>query len=629
MNNFNEFDKVRDSIDHLYVNLKKNRKTLSKDLTSSYIKDLEASFLELHPNRKKKGTFFTDSEIAEFMIKRSIILFINNYNVSTSSLNQEFHFFSDLMDLSEKNLSKCLKLLSKTKICDPTCGSGIFLLSYLNTISELTKKLSNDNYESIIYSIVSNIFGFDLSEYSIKLTILKLIAWILVQGLDITENTDIMEILLNNISKRNSIIRSPNNSYDIVIGNPPYGNILNKAEKNILRKQNVFYRDIYCSYLIKSLNWTSGIISFLVPKSFLLRQSYLNFRKKFLERTNLLEIYDLGSDFFKEATNEVQIIFYKPHKSKNANLKVYEYPDRKKLLYENQVFDELKVCINKNCPKGNRVKNFYVYTFMENCPFCKAKTINLNRIRIKMDNQSNLIIHKIERTSDLNYLNPMDFPKMIRGEEANGLREVKNELSKTQKGSCSFIKARSDFDYFHIKKDVPSFNIQKIDHEVLKGANYEYYLGPKLLIKHNSIFPQASYSEEDICFTSSIYSLLYDSKLELKYLCGILNSALIQYYCLYGINNQNDTTINLNQYMVRHLPIIQAPMNQKSEIAGITEEITSILNNNGNGLTNKIKSLIKRYNNIVFKIYDLSEREKKIVINKIGKEVAFFRDIYA
>ena len=47
---------------------------------------------------------------------------------------------------------------------------------------------------------------------------------------------------------------------------------VHKNEKEILKNQNLFYNDIYCAFLIKSLDWIdSGIVGFLVPKSFLLK----------------------------------------------------------------------------------------------------------------------------------------------------------------------------------------------------------------------------------------------------------------------------------------------------------------------------------------------------------------------
>ena len=45
-----------------------------------------------------------------------------------------------------------------------------------------------------------------------------------------------------------------------------------------------------------------------------------------------------------------------------------------------------------------------------------------------------------------------DFPKMIRGEEEKGLRLVKENVKKGTDGSCFFVSARNDFNYFFFKK---------------------------------------------------------------------------------------------------------------------------------------------------------------------------------
>jgi hypothetical protein len=627
MNQFNDFKAVKETIDSLIGNFKFSHKKLNKEISLSFVRNLEDNFLRLHPNRKKSGIFFTNPEIAQFIVKRTIFLYLNKKDPSIINSIQDFHSIKNLINSERKSL-KLLNLVSKIKVCDPTCGSGIFLLTYVKVVYKIIQKLSKSESEQIIYSIFSNVYGFDLNEYFVKLSILKLLAWSLENGINPHDNQRVIERLMENILQKNSIIESHNQEYDIIIGNPPYGNILDQKEKEILKEEKIFYRDIYCSYLIKSLNWTEGIITYLVPKSFLARQSYLSFRNKFLEKSNLLEIYDLGSNLFKNATNEVQILFYEPKKLEKIHLQVYAYPDKKKVTYKEQKFDDLRACINNNCQKVSKVKRFYVYTFKEICPFCSSKTINLNRIRIKMDQKSIRIINKIEEISDLNYLNSKRFPKLIRGEEAEGLKKIKEELAKNSNGSCYFIKARSDFNYFFIQKHGPSFNIDQIDKNILKGENYEYYLKPKLLIKHNSIFPQATYTEENVSFTSSIYSLLNNSKTELKYLCGVINSMLIQYYCLYGINNQNDTTINLNQYMIRHLPFIKTSQTTKEEIARIIDKILSSLDKNNDILTDQTCSLIKNYNNIVFDLYGITEEERKQIIKELRSNIDFFHNIH-
>lgn len=93
----------------------------------------------------------------------------------------------------------------------------------------------------------------------------------------------------SNILLEDSLERKKSVKYDLIIGNPPYGNILDKNQKDRLKSENIFYNDIYCAFVLKSLEWTDGVIGYLVPKSFLLRQGYVKFRKNLLSLANFLK----------------------------------------------------------------------------------------------------------------------------------------------------------------------------------------------------------------------------------------------------------------------------------------------------------------------------------------------------
>jgi len=253
--------------------------------------------------------------------------------------------------------------------------------------------------------------------------------------------------------------------------------------------------------------------------------------------------------------------------------------------------------------------------------------MKLNRIRIKPSQEIYHLINKIEKSGNLNYLNIKYFPKMVRGEEDKGLVEVRKLIRKDKRGTCFFISAKSDFKYYYIDKN-KSLNIEEIDAKILKGNAYEYYTSPKLLIKHNNIIPEAIYTEDNVCFTSSIYSLLHSDIDELKYLCAALNSILIQFYCIYGINNQKDTTINLNQYMIRHLPIVKPDDGLKVEIAKKVDKIIAYNEINAGKESLNIVNLSKDIDNSIFDLYNLSNEERNSIISNVSKQIDYFKKIY-
>jgi len=596
-------------------------------LIISEVTKYEESFLTNYHKRKKEGVYYTDEETSRFIVNETLLLLINKKLKIYDEAEIAIQKIDDIFDLDSESKQKISNILINTSICDPACGSGIFLLSSIDVIFKIIRRLTPaiDSLE-IKKLLLKNLHGYDINEQAIDLSILKLFKWYI--GEERTEFNEIISQLRENLKPRNSIIDPNIGKFDIIIGNPPYGNILNKAEKEFLKEENSFYNDIYCSFIFKALSWSNEIIGFLVPKSFLLRQGYTEFRNAFLSKSNLLKIIDMGSKLFKNVTNEVQILLYENKANNNSrDLNIYDYPEKKIITYKNQKIDSLKVCLNGNCPFNSKSKKLFVYTFKKNCPYCSSKTLTLNRVRIKPDQLKFKLLNKIEKTGDLNYLNPVSFPKLVRGEEDKGLKLVRSKLKKDDKATCYFISARNDFSYFFINKN-KSFNIEEIEATSLKGNNFEYYLSPKLLIKHNNIIPEAIYTEENVCFTSSIYSLLHHDSSELKFLCSIFNSILIQFYCMYAINNQKNTTINLNQYMIRHIPIVNVNNQTKVKLANKVDEITYLFQQNHDKSYEGVKHLLVEIDNIIFRSYSISDEEKQLIISDLKNRIKHFENIY-
>ena len=620
MNAIKELNKITEYFNTFEEAIKNND---NHKLTNCFnqLKSTEYSFLKNYYKRKNEGVYFTNEEISKFMFSEVLILYLNK-KLKILPLN----CIEDIYNLQPELKQKIIDILKEITICDPACGSGVFLLCAIEIIFNLIKKLDPEtDLDSISAKILKNIYGYDINKYAIQFCIAKLCFWFYLRNNQISH--EIFSEIKSNLRMKNSLRILNPTKFNIVIGNPPYGNILSKEEKEILKKENIFYTDIYCTFILKSLDWSNGIIGLLVPKSFLLRHGYTMFRHKLLSSANLLKIYDIGSKLFRNVTNEVQIVIYEKKDDDIKNLRVYDYPDREIITYKNQNFDSLRICYNNECPMAIKSKKIYVYTFLNNCPYCKSETMKLNRIRIKPSQKIYRLINKIEKLGNLNYMNIKDFPKMIRGEEDNGLVEVRKLVRNDKRGTCFFINAKNDFKYYHISKN-KSFNIEEIDAKILKGNNYEYYTSPKLLIKHNNIIPETIFTEDNLCFTSSIYSLLHYDTDELKYLCASLNSILIQFYCIYGINNQKDTTINLNQYMIRHLPIVKPDDGSKVEIAKKVDKIIVYNEVNAGKENVNIIRLFRDIDKSIFDLYNISNEERNFIISTVSKQIDHFKKIY-
>ena len=618
-------DKEKDlSVDSLYETLLNSIETGDHEKTTtclSSIPNIESNFLRVYHNKKKEGAFYTRDSIADFIIAQGLILFFNNYLEK-----YKIDTIDDIYKLNKEGREKIKERLLNLNLLDPACGTGVFLLSAFKIILEILETLEpGSGSEEIKFRIYKNLFGSEINQNARKLCILKLFNQF--NDENNSYDSELLSLLNSNITLEDSLLRIKDVKFNLIIGNPPYGNILDKNQKARLKSENIFYNDVYCAFLLKSLNWTKGIIGYLVPKSFLLRQGYVKFRQDLFSKANLLKIYDVGPNLFAKATNEVQILFYEKKSDTIKDIEVFQYPNTEIVIYASQKVDTLRVCFNKTCPLSAHAKKIYVYTPELNCPYCNSKTIALNRIRIKPDTKILNLINKIEKLGDLNYLNIERIPNMIRGEEDKGLKQVRALIEENTKNSCYFIKAKENFSYYHFTKD-KSFDIEKANPRILKGTNFEFYTNPKLLIKHNSIFPQSIFSKENVCFTSSIYSIISDDHNELKYINAILNSSLMQYYCLRAINNQQNTTINLNQYMIRHLPIKNASPDQKRIISEKVQCIINALLKSNGKLNGDIINEIRQIEDIIFELYEIDGNEREMIISDIKNRINFYKRVY-
>ena len=582
---------------------------------------IEIDFLNEHSNRKKEGAYYTRESVSNFIVSQGVLLFLSKF-----LKNDQISSLEDVYNLDDDLKSRIGRKLLNFSIFDPACGSGVFLLSATNQIFKLIQNLEPElDVVKTKQHILENLFGSEINEYARKLCVLKLFRWFYSEN---SNNSMLFSIVKSNISLEDSLLSKKAFKYDLVIGNPPYGNILDKNQKDRLKSEDIFYNDIYCAFILKSLEWSDNIIGYLVPKSFLLRQGYVKFRKNLFSLANLLKIYDIGPNLFAKATNEVQILFYEKKSLTKNDLEVFQYPNTEIIKYPAQEVDSLRVCFNKSCPLCVHGKKIYAYIPDLSCPYCNSNTMALNRIRIKLNKEILNLIKKIESSGDVNYLNIERIPSMIRGEEDEGLKQVKGLLENNTNNSCYFVKAKGDFNYYYFKKD-KSFDIERLDPKILKGNEFEYYTRPKLLIKHNSIFPQSVFSEENVCFTSSIYSIISDDNIELKYINAILNSSLMQFYCLYGINNQKSTTINLNQYMIRHLPFKNATFDQKKKLSEIVQNIINSLMKSNGMYTEDVLKNIRMVEDIVFELYDIESIERDMMVSDIHNRIDLFRKVYS
>lgn len=222
--------------------------------------------------------------------------------------------------------------LDELKILDPACGGGNFLVYALEALynyfaSKVTSKVK------LIHELIENVLtGYDidpdLSEVASLNIYLKAASFIDPDQLKIcpsiyTSQEQIEEIgsLLRGSSINMNILNVSNNEthpynkvfeeglYQIVLTNPPFmgkrnmgTNLLNYLKQHYPSSKG----DLCIAFLLRctELVATNGIVGIVNQTSWMFLSSYSEIRKMYLEKNNLIEIVDLGSNSFFDINGE-------------------------------------------------------------------------------------------------------------------------------------------------------------------------------------------------------------------------------------------------------------------------------------------------------------------------------------
>ena len=286
------------------------------------IGDIEELKADLKGRRKKDGIFYTPKDITDYICRNTIIPYLSKSGKATTveKLVREY-WGSEIKQLDEK--------VRNIKIVDPACGSGAFLNKASDVLLEIHEKIHEEKYKDdptlIPYFddikerrsiLLNNIYGVDLNEESVEITKLALFLKICKEGLKLP-NLD------NNIKCGNSLIDDPEytdkpfkweekfpeifneGSFDIIVGNPPYGIFIDERERNYYSTHfplTKYKTNLYILFIERMLQiFNNSIVHFIIPKSLLFNSYHGMIRKELLLKTEIDEIFTITEKVFDDA----------------------------------------------------------------------------------------------------------------------------------------------------------------------------------------------------------------------------------------------------------------------------------------------------------------------------------------
>ena len=139
--------------------------------------------------------------------------------------------------------------------------------------------------------------------------------------------------------------------------------------------------------------------------------------------------------------------------------------------------------------------------------------------------------------------------------------------------------------------------------------------GSKILSIRKCIYPVFSYTEKPMYVMMSI-NIIKTNRINQKYLTGILNSKLIAFWLRHKGKMQG-SNYQIDKEPIMAIPVFKAPDRDQLPLIRLVDEILTITETedypNNQKEQNQISECENQINQLVYKFYDLTEEEIKIV----------------
>lgn len=434
-------------------------------------------------------------------------------------------------------------------VLDPCCGTGNFLLQLPDAFS------------------MEKIYGNDLDPISVKVTRLNMALRF--------PHEDI-QLFYQNITNKNYLKNAKGPEVDVIIGNPPWGYVFSKKEKEYLKKRfcsakgkNVESYDVFIEQALRRLK-KDGVLAFVLPEAILNVRSHRAVRKFMIANCSIQYIGFLGNAFDKVQCPCVIL------QIKNTGEKMS--------------------CIGMEVDDGNRTYEIRQERNIKEEVFSFLSTDEEFRILEKLDHIENAVYLKDHAIFALG---------LVTGDNDEYLSKKKTELNER------ILKGQ----------DIYKYRIKCAENYVIfkpelfqQVAPTEYYRAPeKLLYRFISNQLVFAYDDEQHLSLNSCNILIPEIPgLHIKYVLAILNSRVVQF-----IYKKQFNSIKVLRSHLEQIPIPDIEKELQNELIEIVDCLR------GTEVKEEIEHLYEELDKKVSNIYDLDEVEYQTIKDFVDRDNKF------
>ena len=571
--------------------------------------------------------------------EKQVTIFLNNIvctqygyeqKLSEQSRKKNGVFLTNSLDTVEKilNIVEINTNIFSKKILEPACGQGIFVLKLLANI------YNHYPEDTLISTFISkNIYFVDIQKEMVektKLNIKKLYYYLFEEEFtgvfngivyDFTVKNALKNVLLFDV-KPETPFSNLYNSFDYVVGNPPYVTLYGRRDKKESEEQRINYLKNYNQFpenlkngkinlvmlfLEHSLDFlkVNGKLSFIIDVSFF-ETAYQFTRKYLLENTNINEL-EINITDFEVASGQI-IIKLTKSKTTNNEVKITDNKTQTSQFIQqsdwNNKNDEYKFRHN-----GCQVFKRIVSEIEQKKDFTLLQTFpnkNLRTCVMLLDMEDKFTFFQKSKEDGI-----LIYPYY------QGSKSLSEKF-----GQLSFKK------YFYYNKPLQDSINERLKIELEKqGIKNKKRIGlgetiiydnPKIFIRQSAkeIIATLDFGKSAANNSLYVFSLRNNSPQSvdiLYFLCGFLNSDFVTYYA------QQMNIIRFSQGKQPQIKISDLSLLPIPQDADVQHKIAVLCKGLYNNTIEKNKCL-KNINNLIYSYYGFSSLQ----IETIEKEIKSF-----
>jgi hypothetical protein len=442
--------------------------------------------------------------------------------------------------------------------------------------------------------------------------------------------------------------------FDIVIANPPYVEFKNLSKEIKYFLEKIYLTttgkyDLYIPFYEKAIDLlkNNGALTFISPTRFLHRDYGQKLRMLLLNKTLIHKILDfVDHQVFNTALTYTGVFIFQKHEKcidnnfKYIKLKMDIFNETLAKIYDNEVFEEISINQNTLSSKPWYISNSTIEALLQKIDkvsvplesVCEGiyQGVATGKDKVFIVNKSEAQKYKIERELLVPFIKGKNISKykiswnnlfLIYPYDKQGYPIPENNLSINYPNGYKYLLKNKN----ELKGRKYFEKSNKFWYELWNQRNLNRFYREKLITLDNSKINSFAYDNSNYIGSTTTYSiLLKDTALSYKYLLGVLNSKLLNFYHKKRTIPQAGGYYRYQATFIKGLPILVKIHNLKKEnlIVNCVNEILS-LTTSDNYKTNSIKhdqviKYEKEVDHMVYELYGLTQDEIKIVERENG-----------